>query len=98
MVGVDGLSRERKRLSARKGAVERRDSHKQHGPNQSEPLRSDAQGNSYILGWSASTDYPVSANAYQPERALSNAGILINNMVLTKVSPSDLTPKVTRTS
>jgi hypothetical protein len=47
-----------------------------------------ANGNAYILGWSGSTDYPVSSNAYQPERALQNAGVLIDNMVLTKMSPS----------
>jgi hypothetical protein len=58
------------------------------GPHtdQSTAVAVDPQGNSYILGWSASTTYPVSANAYQPQRAL--AGIVLYNMVLTKISPS----------
>jgi hypothetical protein len=62
------------------------------GPHDDEStsIAVDAQGNSYILGWAGSTDYPVSANAYQPERALSNAGVLIDNMVVTKMSPSGI--------
>ena len=58
------------------------------GPHDDEStgIAVDAQGNSYILGWSGSTTYPVSANAYQPERKLP--GVLVNNMVVTKISPS----------
>ena len=45
----------------------------------------DAQGNVYIVGASASQDYPVSANAYQTMRM--NIGVYVYNLVITKFSP-----------
>ncbi|HME06278.1 MAG TPA: SBBP repeat-containing protein, partial [Bryobacteraceae bacterium] len=58
------------------------------GPHDDEStgIAVDAEGNAYMLGWSASTTYPVSANAYQPNRKLP--GVVVDNMVLTKISPS----------
>jgi hypothetical protein len=46
----------------------------------------DAQNNMYMLGFSASQDYPVSGNAYQPVR--KNIGQVVTNIVVTKMSPS----------
>ena len=52
----------------------------------------DSSGNSYILGYSASLDYPASANAYQPElkdtvTEAINGGVN-PNVVVTKISPN----------
>jgi hypothetical protein len=49
-------------------------------------LALDPQNNSYILGKSASADYPISANAYQNQR--TDIGTYTYNMVLTKISPA----------
>ncbi len=46
----------------------------------------DAQNNLYMVGFSASQDYPVSGNAYQPVR--KNLGHILTNLVVTKMSPS----------
>jgi hypothetical protein len=46
----------------------------------------DPQGNSYIVGQSASEDYPVSGNAYQPARKA--IGTYTYDVVVTKISPS----------
>ena len=48
----------------------------------------DAQNNMYMLGFSASQDYPVSGNAYQPVR--KNIGQVVTNIVVTKMSPSGI--------
>jgi len=49
-------------------------------------LAVDDQGNSYVAGFAASEDYPVSANAYQPQR--KNPGQYVWNVVLSKISSS----------
>jgi len=56
------------------------------GPHDDEPqaVTLDAQNSVYILGYSASEDFPVSGNAYQPIRKA--LGIRITNMVITKIS------------
>ena len=46
----------------------------------------DAQNNAYIAGFSASEDYPVSANAYQTVR--KNLGQVVTNVVVTKMNSS----------
>ena len=46
----------------------------------------DAHNNMYIVGASASQDYPVSGNAYQTAR--KNIGVYVYNLVITKLSPS----------
>ena len=42
----------------------------------------DAQGNSYVVGWSGSEDWPVSGNAYQATRKA--IGQYVRNVVVTK--------------
>jgi len=51
-------------------------------------LALDSHNNSYILGESASTAYPISANAYQSER--TDVGTYTYNLVLTKMSPQGI--------
>lgn len=46
----------------------------------------DKQDNSYIVGFSASQNFPVSANAYQTTR--KNIGTYVRNVVVAKFSPS----------
>ena len=46
----------------------------------------DRDGNAYVVGNSASEDFAVSANAYQPERKA--IGRLVSNVVVAKFSPS----------
>ncbi|HEX3743418.1 MAG TPA: SBBP repeat-containing protein [Bryobacteraceae bacterium] len=46
----------------------------------------DAQNNMYMVGFSASQDYPVSGNAYQPVR--KKLGYVVTNIVVTKMSPA----------
>lgn len=46
----------------------------------------DKAGNSYIVGFSASQNFPISANAYQTTR--KNIGTYVRNVVVAKFSPS----------
>ena len=46
----------------------------------------DKAGNSYIVGFSASQNFPVSSNAYQTTR--KNIGTYVRNVVVAKFSPS----------
>ena len=46
----------------------------------------DAQGNTYITGWSASQDFPVTGNALQPVRR--NIGVYLYDVVVMKFNSS----------
>lgn len=46
----------------------------------------DSKGNAYIVGWSASEDFPVTGSAFQPER--KDLGSYEYDAVLVKLSPS----------
>ena len=48
----------------------------------------DAQSNAFLLGYSASEDYPVSGNAYQTVRQA--LGRVVTNIVVTKMNPSGI--------
>ena len=52
--------------------------------DQASAIKVDASGNSYILGYSDSVDYPVSGNAFQPAIALVHG----QNVVISKISPN----------
>ncbi len=48
----------------------------------------DSQDNAYIIGYSFSQDFPVSANAYQSSLKLPPANCCVYNTVVMKISPS----------
>jgi hypothetical protein len=54
--------------------------------DQGKAIAVDANGNAYIAGFTASEDFPVSANAYQLTR--KNIGVYVYNAFVTKFSPS----------
>ena len=45
----------------------------------------DAQGNSYILGFSSSHEFPVTGNAFQSDRKIPGETASITNMVIVKI-------------
>ena len=54
--------------------------------DQTAALVLDSQNNSYIVGFSGSEDFPVSASAVQSER--KNIGVYVRNVVVSKFSPA----------
>jgi len=48
-------------------------------------VTTDAAGNTYVVGYTASEDFPVTGNAYQHTRA--NIGVYVYNVFIAKLSP-----------